>query len=374
MRMTVQDVAKQQQNTGSYGDLCKTNLYVIITAVHPTMTNTDIVRTLALKPVQIALLKLATPQDVALAFNLKMDTACKSTTLKEIIDYLTQKDIPYLANNDTLAKLGKQVHMTVSEMASLLRKTPTSLLLTPVIETDLLRREIGERKIIEEKVTRMEGFAMELTKFQPGCDVDLSKLRRILRNYSFEVVSNMSDAAVKRIISSNQIGIFVEKIRLKTVRFFFGRTWQSLKRLRLHEILVELLGIPCVVFTKRYVDLYDAASVENTLNQVEIYWNISSVELTLEKLLRASKLMEGEYQCIVCQKLAPCAFRNNDRTSRLHACSSFIHRHCPTNFHYLAVMQAFSNLVPRAFCFPQWKSAKMALASASRFYNLINHI
>ena len=292
--MTVQDVAKQQQNTGSYGDLCKTNLYDVIMAVHPTMTKTDIVRTLALQPVQIALLKLATPQDVALAFNLKMHTACISMTLKEIIDYLTQKDIPYEANNDTLAKLGKQVHMTVFEMASLLRKTPTSLLLTPVIEIDLLRREIGERKIIEEKVTRMEGFASELTKFQPGCDVDLSKLRRILRNYSFEVVRNMSDAAVKRIISSNQIGIFIEKIRLKTVRFFFGRTWQSLKQLRLHEILVELLGIPCVVFTKRYVDLYDAASVENTLNQVEIYWNISSVELTLEKLLRASKLMEGE--------------------------------------------------------------------------------
>lgn len=310
MGMTVQDIAKQQQNAGSYGDLCKTNLYLVIKSVHPAMTNTDIVRTLALEPVKIALLNLATPQDVALALNIKIHTACKSMILKEIIDYLTQKNIPYEANNDSLAKLGKEVHMTVFEIASLLRKTPTSLLLTPLIELDLLRQEIYERTI-EEKVTRMERFASELTKFQPGCNVDLSKLRRILRNYPFEVVRNMSDVAVKRVISSNQIGIFVEKIWLKTVGFFFGRTWQSLRKLRLHEILVDLLGIPCAVFTRRYVDLYDTASLENTtLNQVEKYWNISSVEFTLENLLRASKLMEGEYQCIVCQKYgAACAFR-----------------------------------------------------------------
>ena len=292
MRMTIQDISKKH---GVNGDvmLCSRSLQAIIKLAHPRMTSTDLVRTLAVQPELVKLLEIASPRDVALAFNWEIHATCESMTLKQMIDNLTRSHLPYRANNDTLQKIGKELNMTTKEIASLLRETTVSLLLTPAIKPDVLRQEIQMKKVIEEKVSRMECFVLELTRLQPECNVNLLKLQKVLRNYSYQIVRNMSDIAVKRVISRNQIGVFIKNILIKNLLLFFAQTWESFKGLRLRDIIVELLGVPLDVLTRDYSYLSDAVVVENTLNEVEIYWNISTVELTLEKVLTASRLMEG---------------------------------------------------------------------------------
>lgn len=208
----------------------------------------------------------------------------------------------YKANNDTLVKIGAQLNMTTEEIALLLRMTTTSLLLTSAINPDTLRQDIRESKVIEERVSRMEHFVLKLTEFQPGCEVDVLKLRKVLRNLSYEVAKNMSDDAVKKIILINHIGVFVEHVQLKNLGLFFGQSLKSLRELRLREVIVGLLGIPLAILKKSYSAFYDGVYVEKTLSAVGTFWNISTLELTLEKLLTASRLMVDEFDCKLCHE------------------------------------------------------------------------
>ena len=299
LKMTVHDIAEHTKLEPTL--LCETTTFKLIALVHHRMTSIDLVRTLALQPIDITLLKLASPSDVALAFGWGVDYACKSATLESVVKRLTNVHWKYVTNNGTLIKIAKQTNISTVEIASLLRMTVTSLLLLPEIRQDEMGREVRERAEVEATVARrLETLVTQLVTFQPDCVLDMLKLRGIIRKDSYDRIKNMSDGAMRKMISVNHVEIFMEHIQLKNLGLFFGVDRQALKELRVREIVVALLGLSLEMLEGRYSTVYNEEAVEKTLTQIETYWNITADHFTVMKFLTASKLMGGKETHLKC--------------------------------------------------------------------------
>ena len=201
-------------------------------------------------------------------------------------------------NNDTLKKFGKRLNLTIDEMAFFLRRTVASLLLMPVIRFKKLQREIDEGQMMEQKVNRLLQLVAFLETLQPGICTRLNviKLKEVVRNYSYDDSKNLTDDSLKHIISTNHVDIFTKYLQLKTIRLFFGNlSLDKLKELRLSDIIVDLMGMDLHDFESQFPNEDVQDSVHNEIREVEMYWDIATEQLTLEKILVASKLMEGNY-------------------------------------------------------------------------------
>jgi hypothetical protein len=291
--MTVQDIYKQNPSK-DYFQLCSCSIYSIIQFAHPNVTTIDIVRTWALIPSQITVLKIASPSDVAIAFEWDVKKTCKSKTFQSFLDVARLGS--YIGvNNDTLKKFGKRLNLTVDEMAFLLRRTVASLLLMPNIKFKKLQREINQGKLVEQKVSRLIQLVAFLKTLQPGARFNEHKLKEIVRNYSYEIAKNLTDDSLKQIISTNHIDVFTKYVQLKNLGVFFGNlSLDNLKELRLSDIIVDLMGMDLNDFESQF----SSEDVKNKIREVEMYWGIRTELLTLEKLLIASKLMEGNVQFV----------------------------------------------------------------------------
>ena len=294
--MTVEDVYKQKPFGKGYLELCSWSIFSIIQFAHPNITTIDIVRTWALLPSQITVLKIASPKDMAVAYDWRnIKKTCKSKrfqTFLEIAKFGSYIDV----NNDTLRKFGKRLNLTIDEMAFFLRRTVASLLLMPVIRFGKLQKEINQGKMVEQKVTRLLELVTFLKTLQPsaGGRLNVIKLKEIVRDYSYDDAKNLTDESLKHIISTNHVGIFTKYVQLKNIRVFFGNlSLDKLKDLRLSDIIVDLMGMDLHDFESQFSSEDVRDSVHNKIREVEMYWDISTEQLTLEKIVIASKLMEG---------------------------------------------------------------------------------
>ena len=293
-RMTVHDIYKQNTSMKGYFQLCSCSIYSIIQFSHPNVTTIDIVRTWALVPSQITVLKIASPSDMAVAFEWDVKNTCKSKTFQSFLD-IARLGSYIGVNNDTLKKFGKRLNLTVDEMAFLLRRTVASLLLMPNIKFKKLQREINQGKLVEQKVSRLIQLVAFLKTIQPGARFNEHKLKEIIRNYSYEIAKNLTDDSLKQIISTNHIDVFTKYVQLKNLGVFFGNlSLDNLKELRLSDIIVDLMGMDINDFESQF----SSDDVKNKIREVEMYWGIRTELLTLEKLLIASKLMEGNVQFV----------------------------------------------------------------------------
>ena len=301
--MTVEDIYKQKPLEKSYFELCSWTLFCIIQFAHPNVTTIDIVRTWALIPSQITVLKIASPNDMTVAYEWgDVKKTCKSKRFQRFLE-IVRLGSSINVNNDTLKKFGKRLNLTIDEMAFFLRRTVASLLLMPVIRFKKLQREINEGKIVEQKVTRLLQLVTFLKTLQPGiCSrLNVNKLKEVVRNYSYDDSKNLTDDSLKHIISTNHVDTFTKYVQLKNIRVFFGNlSLDKLKELRLSDIIVDLMGMDLYDFEGQFSneDFYDY--VHNEIRAVEIYWDISTEQLTLENILVASKLMEDKFNCNHC--------------------------------------------------------------------------
>ena len=297
-KMTVEEVYKQKPSGKGYFQLCSWNIFSIIQFVHPNVTTIDIVRTWALIPSQITVLKIASPSDVAIAYEWDVKKTCKSKMFQSFIE-IARFGAYINVNNDTLKKFGRRLNLTIDEMAFFLRRTVVSLLLMPNIKFEKLRREINQGQLVEQKVSRLIQLVTFFKTLQPGTHFNEYKLEEIVRNYSYEIAKNLTDDSLKRIISTNHIDIFTKYVQLKNLGVFFGNlSLENLKELRLSDLIVDLMGMDLHDFENQFSNDDIEDSVDNRIREVETYWDISIEQLTLEKLLIASKLMEGNVESL----------------------------------------------------------------------------
>ena len=291
--MTVPDINKHRPSKKDYSELCSWSIFSIIEFAHPNVTPIDIVRTWAQKPSQISLLKNASPNDMAVAFKWNVKKACKSKTIKELLDQ-TWRAVYIRSNNDTLKKFGKRLNLTIDEMTFFLQKTLFSLLLMRRIKFEDLQREINQGKLVEEKVSRLVELVTFIKTLQPGTRFNEYELKQIVRNYPYKLAKNLTDESLRHIISTNNIDIFTKYVQLKNLGIFFGNlSLDYLKKLRLSDVIVDLIGIELNDLKSQFSRYNFEDSVQNRIGEVEIHWDISTESLTLENLLIASRLMEG---------------------------------------------------------------------------------
>lgn len=292
--MTVPDINKLRPSKKDYSELCSWNIFSIIKFAHPNVTAIDIVRTGAQKPSQISLLKNASPNDMAVALKWNVKKACKSKTIKDLLDE-AWRAVYIRSNNDTLRKFGKRLNLTINEMTFFLQRTLFSLLLMRRINFGDLQRGINQGRLVEEKVSRLAELVTFLKTLQPGTRFNEYELKQIVRNYPYKIAKNLTDESLRHIISTNNIDVFTKYIQLKNLGVFYGNlSLDYLKELRLSDVIVDLIGIELNDFKRQFSYLNFEDSVQNKIGEVEIHWDISTGSLTLEKLLIASRLMDGK--------------------------------------------------------------------------------
>ncbi|XP_028405320.1 uncharacterized protein LOC114527820 isoform X2 [Dendronephthya gigantea] len=298
-KMTVKDIYEQQPAERSLTQLCSLTLFSIIQFAKPQVTTIDIVRTWALIPSQITVLKVATPNDMADAFRWNVAKTCKSKTFEDYFEKARGVDID--AKNDTLRKFSEQLNLTIVEMAFFLRRTVGSLLLLPNIKFKNVQRRVNQGRLVENRVSRMIQLVNSLKNLQPGTWFEENKLKEIVRNYSYKIAKNLTDSSLRRIISTNHIDVFTKYVSLKNLGIFFGNlSLDDLRMMNLSEIVVNLIGMDRDDFVNRFSSLDVEKSLDNSIYNVEMYWDISSEWLTLEKLLIAWRFMEDKFNCNHC--------------------------------------------------------------------------
>lgn len=299
--MTVRDIYQKNSKkppTNDYLQLCSRRIYSIIQFDHPDVTAIDIVRTWALTPLQITVLRISSPSDVAVAYEWDVKKTCMSKTFKNFVD-VAKFGAQINVNNDTLKKFGKRLNVTIQEMAFLLRRTVASLVLMPNIKFGKLKKQIHLGRLVEQKVARLIELVTLLKRLRPGTRLNEYKMEGIVRNCSFENVNNLTDAALKKIIVANDVEVFTKHVRLETLILFFGnQSLDILKEKRLSYIIVSLMGMNLSDFLSRF----SHEVIDSRVSEIERHWGISSERLTLEQLLIASKLMEGtdQFLCFLC--------------------------------------------------------------------------
>ena len=291
--MTVPDINKQRRSKKGHSELCSWSIFSIIEFAHPNVTTIDAVRTWALKPSQISLLKNASPNDMAVAFKWDVKKACKSKRIKNFLDE-SWRAVYLHSNNDTLKKFGKRLNLTIDEMTFFLQRTLFSLLLMRRIKFEQLQKGINQGKLVEEKVSRLVELVTFLKTLQPGICFNEYKLKQTVRSYRYEIARTLTDESLKHIISTENIDVFTKDVQLKNLGIFFGNlSLGDLKEIRLKDVIVDLMGIELNDFKSQFSSFDFENSVQNKISEVEIHWDISAESLTLEKLLIASTLMEG---------------------------------------------------------------------------------
>ena len=293
-KMSVGDIYKQKPSTQSFLQFCSLSMFSIIQFFHPNVTTIDIVRSWAFQPSFVNMLKVASPQDAAVVFHWNVKNTCKSKTFEQIFVAI-YRYVHISENNDTLRKVSERLNITVDEMAFFLRRTVGSLLLMPTIKTSALEEGVKEGKVVEAKVTRLIELVAFLKTIQSGTKIPEHKLKEIVRSYSFGIARNLTDESLRRIISTNHIDVFTKYVELKNLGLFFGNlSLGYLKKMCLSDIVVHLIGIKLEDFVRQFAASMDVEEyVYNKIIELEMYWNISTNKLTLENLLTASKLMEG---------------------------------------------------------------------------------
>ena len=297
--MTLLDIYNQKPSPIGYLQLCSWTVYEIIQYLYPDITNIDIVRSWALIPSEITTIKIASPNDLASAYKWDLKTTCKSKTMESILTEMSWSGMFIYSNNDTLNKFAKHLNLTVDMMAFLLRRTVSSLLLSPKIKFKQLKEEINQAELVEKKVSRLIELVDYLKILQPGIRLNERKLKEIVRNFTYKIAKNLTDDSLRGIISTNHIHVFTKYIPLKNLGVFFGnQSLDDLKQRQLSDIIVNLTKIDLKDVESQflYQDMQDF--LDSRIWEVENFWHISAEWLTLEKLLIASKLMKGNYQHI----------------------------------------------------------------------------
>lgn len=296
-KMTVQEIYEQQSTERSFVQLCSMTLFSIIQIALRHVTAIDVVRTWAFIPPQITVLKVATPNDMAVAFGWNVKNACKSKTFTDYFE--KARGVNINVKNDTLRKFSERLNLTIDEMAFFLRRTVGSLLLLPNIKFENVQRNVNQGRLVEDRVSRMIQLVNFLKSLQPGAWFEENKLKEIVRNYPYKIAKNLTDSSLKRIISTNHIDVFTKYVSLKNLGYFFGNlSLDDLRMMNLSQIVLNLIGMNRDDFVNRFSSLDVADSLENNIYNVERYWGISCEWLTLEKLLIAWRFMEGDFEFV----------------------------------------------------------------------------